>query len=79
MKPLGHFLFQNNQYFVHLPISCWLFPSNDILSYSHSNALATHVDLAINWVKVISAFVFTVMIYIYIVVLEPLVIHAKFP
>ena len=26
------FFFQNNQYSVHLTISCWLFPSNDILT-----------------------------------------------
>ena len=32
MKPLGCFLFQNNQYSVHLPISYWLFPSNDTLT-----------------------------------------------
>ena len=47
--------FQNNQYSVLLPISCWLFPSNDILTvFLHSNAWATHADLAINWVKVIT-------------------------
>ena len=32
-EALGPFsFFQNNQYSVHLPISCWLFPSNDILT-----------------------------------------------
>ena len=49
------FFFQNNQYSVHLPIFCLLFPSNDILTvFPHSNAWATHADLAINWVKVIT-------------------------
>ena len=32
-EALGPFsFFQNNQYSVNLPISCWLFPSNDILT-----------------------------------------------
>ena len=55
-EALGPFsFFQNNQYSVHLPISCWLFPSNDILTvFPHSNAWATHVDLAIKLVKVIT-------------------------
>ena len=55
-EALGQFSFlQNNQYSVHLPISCWLFPSNDILTvFPHSNSWATHVDLAINWVKVVT-------------------------
>ena len=36
-------------------VSIWFFPSNDMLTvFPHSNAWATHVDLAINWVKVIT-------------------------
>ena len=30
--PGPFFFFQNNQYSVHLQISCWFFPSNDILT-----------------------------------------------
>ena len=63
----------NNQYPVHLPISSSfsLQPTNN--SYPHSKAKATYVDRC-----KIGQGQHRVMIYIYIVVLKPLMLHAKF-
>ena len=70
-EPLGSIFFQNHLYSVLLPISCKTFSLNDILK---ANALATYVDLAVKKGQGHHM----VMICIYIVVLEPSILHAKF-
>ena len=47
-NPWETIFFQNYLPSVHLPISCKICLSNDILTiFPHSNALATYVDLAV--------------------------------
>ena len=69
-EPLGPFFFQNHEYLVLLPISCKIFTSNDFFKV---------FPIPMHWpCRKIGQGHNSVMIYIHIVVLQPLVLHAKF-
>ena len=65
---------RNNQYPVHLPISCKSFPSTDKFQLSPFKGIG---NLCLPCLKIGQGH-HRVMIYIYIVVLKPLMFHAKF-
>ena len=74
MKPWGHFVFQNNHYPVHLPISYKVFPSNDILTVYQFKYIG---NPCLPCLKIGQGH-HRVMINIYIIVLESSLLHAKF-
>ena len=73
-EPLGSNFFQNHKYSVLLPISCKTFTLNDILKVfpiqMHWRPMLTFRKIGQGHPKVI--------IYIYLVDLESLMLHAKF-